>query len=495
MSESDSNNNPSKRVPTGVALPFPTGPVLAIAPPVVIFLIFGWVYFSGTVQLNLGIRELKNKNQEAKAIDYFNWAISSNPSLAEAFAQRAKAKVKLEQRKGLKADYASAKSDIIRAIKFAPKNYAYYETSAEIDQASHNFRAAMTGYARLIDLKLPQLENHLNKHARLAYIVGDFDSERADREQVVQINTAQLNNHTQGDERPLERRALQNVFLGETDKALSDYESCFSSDQNPGDLLQMGFLHESSGRPAKAIEMYSKQIGLARKDADAQTAEAYSRRARLYLQAGENQKALADADQLLKYFNNDVNHAFHAKVLDALHRDTAAQAERKAAISHLSFAVDDVFKDAPNDVLASNYIERARFYAADEQWKKALRDYSVAVSLYPESTSYIGCAQMYTKLGDYDKAIEFFGKAITPSSSDSERETAYSQLGKVHLLQEKPELTMIDCGKAIAQNGESGAGSYWRAKAYRELGKNDLAKIDEQEALGLGFSENSGTIY
>ena len=487
MSETDSNNNPSKRVPTGVALPFPTGPVLATVPLVVIFLILGWIYFSGIIPLNLGLQELKKEDKEAKAIEYLNWAIAANPHLAEAFAQRAKARMTLEQQKGMKANYSAADGDIAQALRLAPKNNAYYEIRAEIEEAALNFHAAIASYSHLIDLNLPDLDSHLNKRARLFYCVEDFKKERADRERIVKHATTPGSSTADG-EQPLEKRAQQYVFLGETEKALKDYETCFNKDQNPDDLLQMGYLYEQSGRPALAIEIYSRLILLASKDDDFQVAKARYRRANLYLEAGENEKALADADQLLKYRDRSPYHAFHIKVLNALHRNSTAQAERKTALNELNYAIDEIFKDAPNDVLANQYVHRGDFYALDQQWKKALRDYSIAISLYPESASYLASAKMYTKLGNYDKAIQFFGKAISPDSSSGDRERAYSQLAELHLQQHKPELAVEDCNKAIAQGGELGAGSYWRAKAYRQLGKDDLAKIDESEALGLGFS-------
>lgn len=490
MSETDSNNNPPKRVATGVALPFPHGPMVAIAPVVLIGLILGWVYFTGTVQLKLGMRELNTENHEAKAIEYFNWAIASNPSMAEAFAQRAKARIAIERRKGMKADYSGAKSDTARAIKLAPANKDYFATSMEIEEAAHHFGNAMAGYSHLISLNVPHAARYLNRRARLAYILGYLEKARADRTKSAEISTAQIVSLNYEGEPPLENRAQQYVFLGETQKAIDDYGTCFKTDKNPRDLLHIGYLYENTNRPTQAIDTYSQLIQLFDKRDDVETAEALFRRANLYLKAGENEKALADADQLLKYQNNGAHHAFHARILDLLNRSAQAQAERKATISQLSFAVEDLYKDAPNDVLATNYVERAKFYAADHEWKKALKDYAIAITLYPEPSSYIGCARMYTKLGDYDKAIEFCGKAISPESQDNQRAQAYNLLAEIHLLQHKPELAVEDCAKAIAERDETGAGSYWRSKAYRQLGKNDLAKIDEQEALGLNYSAN-----
>ena len=487
MTENDSSNNPAKRVAKGPKLPFPVNPLLAAAPAVILFLILGWIYFTGTLQLMLGLRELKEENHEAKAIPYLNWAISSNPSLAEAYAQRAIAKLTIEQTKGMKADYSGAISDIARAIKLAPKKNEYYATSLKIEEAAHHFREAIAGYSHLIDLNDANHESYLNKRAGLYYVIGDYEKSRADREQIIKINTAELNDSNHDRKLTFEERAPQYVFLGEIEKALSDYQECVKEEPNKDDLLRMGYLYENSGRPSHAIEAYSELIKLGNGDDDHQVAEARSRRAHLYLQAGENEKALADADHLSKNSKSALYHALHIKILENMHRTAAAQAERKAVIDQLNFAVDDVYKEAPNEVLAVNYAKRAKFFAAEQQWKKALRDYSIALTLAPDSSSCIDCARMYTKLGAYDKAIELFTKALSANALDYQREEAYSGLAEVHLLQQKPALAVEDCNKAIAQGTETGAGSYWRAKAYKQLGKTDLAKIDEQQALGLGF--------
>ncbi len=495
MSEDDPSNNPSKRVATKVKAPLLLNPLFSIACTAIVVLIVGGTYFSGKIQLMLGVQELKKDNQEAKAIDFFNWAISSNPSLAEAYWQRANAKLIIEQRKGLKANYSGPQSDIARAIKLAPSNNDIYATRLKIEEAAHNFRIAIAGYSHLIHSNDKDLKSYLNKRAGHYYIVSDYQKERADRERIIKIDTVQLGDSSRRAKSSLfEERASQYVFLGEYDKAIADYDACFQKDHDPENLLRIGYLYEHSERPSQAIKTYSQLINMAGKAEQFEVDEARFRRANLYLKAGENEKALADSEQLLKSVKSDMHHAFHIRILDALHRDVAAQAERKTVVDNLTFVVEDVFKDASNELLAGRYVERAKFYAADQQWQKALKDYSIAITLYPTSSAYIGCAEMYTKLGAYDKAIEFIRKALSPDSQDFEREKAYCRLAEVHLLQHQPELAVEDCNNAIMQGAAQGDGSYWRAQAYRQLGKKDLAKIDEQEALGernaqgLGFS-------
>ncbi len=489
MTESDSSNNPAKRVAKGVSLPFPANPIMAAAPVVIVFLLLAWIYFTGSLQLMLGLRELKEEDHQAKAIEYFNWAIASNPGLAEAYALRGKARLTLEQQKGMTANFSAAKNDIAQAIKLAPKNNDYYAASMDIAEAAHNYGVAIAGYSHLIDLNDHNHESYLNKRAGLYYSLGRYADSRADREHIIKIDTAQLSDSNHDRKLTLEERALQYVFLGEIDKAVSDYEECVKQDPNGNDLLRLGYLYENSGRPSQAIEAYSRLIKMADSDGgDYRVAKALFRRANLYLQAGENEKALVDADHLLKSGKSDLHHAFHTKVLDVLHRTAAAQAERRTVIDQLNFTVDDIFKDAPNEVLASKYAERARFYATDQQWQKALKDYSIALSLHPELPTYIACAQMYTKLGAYDKAIQFFSQALSADAVDHYREQAFAGLAEVHLLQHKPELAVLDCYKGIAAGARTGALSYWRAKAYNQLGKADLAKVDEHQALGLGFS-------
>ncbi|CAN5352729.1 hypothetical protein BH10CYA1_BH10CYA1_17400 [soil metagenome] len=495
MSKNIPGKNPSQIAEKDITLPFSVGKILAIAPLLVVGLIMLGIYFSGLIQLMMANRELREYEHEAKAIEYLNWALSANPRLADAYAQRASSLLALEKQKTVAADYSAARRDIEQALKIDPKNYQYYKTSLEVEHAAHNYRKELDGYAHLFELDKDSQESKYDDRANLNYLVGDFKNERADRERSVKYDTDQLNDRDISIW--LSDRGTQYRYLNQIDKAIRDYETCVKQERDDANLLPLAYLYEHSGRPSQALNIYNKIIDDVHgkdktkpQESSLEADSARSRRANLYLKLGENEKALADAEFLRSDEDACVHRkAFRAKILDLLGRRADATAERKAAVETCSENINDMVQNSDAKAKADAYATRADFYESDQQWKNALTDYRVALSIEPNSWRHTECARMYAKLGDYDNAINFFSKAISPQSSDIDLERAYTGLAEVHLLQNKPTLAIEDCNKAIAENGHvDGEAIAWRAKAYRQAGKNALAEIDENEALGLEFS-------
>jgi len=497
MSKLSSGKAPSKQTEGDITLPFSIGKILAIAPALVIALIMSGIYFSGIIQMMLGHRELREFEHEAKAIEYFNWALSANPNLAEAYSERATAEMEIERRKGLKADYSAARSDSAQAVKLDPRNALYFENGLKIEHAALNFRKEIAGYEHLIALEDYLRESLLNDRAGVLYIVGDFNKARADRDSIIKVDSSKIKDtkiSTYDPRSDYKERAEQYRYIGEIDKAIRDYEVCVKSTPEIYDLMHLAYLYENSGRSSQALKIYSKVIEIDSNDKSKQEPStdadnARYRRANLYLKFGEPEKALADADGLIKYNEECVHRkAFRAKILGLMGRKNEAEEQRKAALGHLTSDINDVPKNADAKTKADTYAARADFYATTEQWKNALKDYAISLSVEPSSLNYSECARIYSKIGDYDNAIKFFTKAISSSTDYEDLKTAYNGSAQVHLSQNKPALAVEDCSKAIALGTNDGECSYLRAKAYRMLGKNELAKIDENEALGLEFS-------
>ena len=339
-------------------------------------------------------------------------------------------------------------------------------------------------------------DSKLNERAGLYYTIGDFRKERADRDDIIKTNSSELTRTKYGFQGSHQDRAEQYRYIGEINKAVSDYEAAVKNVPEPSDLMHLAYLYENSGRPSQAVKTYSTvvDIGYDKKKNEPTTDgdHALYRRANLYLKLAEYDKALADANKLITYDKESVERqAFRAKVLDQMGRKAQADEQRKAAVAHLTSDINDVPNSGSTKGCKScAYSARADFYAANEQWKNALKDYLIALSDDPNSIDTLSCARMYLKLGEYDKAIDYYAKAVSPTSNDNDMAEHYIGLAQVHLLQNKPELAVEDCNKAILEgvSPREGDASYWRAKAYRKLGKNDLAKIDENEALGLEFS-------
>lgn len=99
---------------------------------------------------------------------------------------------------------------------------------------------------------------------------------------------------------------------------------------------------------------------------------------------------------------------------------------------------DSVIDSRPQLHLLSNQSENARAasaytlsghsYGTCGEWRKALGDYLMAVSIDPTPERYSHCAQMYTKLGDYDNAINCFARAIGTKPDSGDLDITYTAL-------------------------------------------------------------------
>lgn len=81
-----------------------------------------------------------------------------------------------------------------------------------------------------------------------------------------------------------------------------------------------------------------------------------------------------------------------------------------------------------NALAASALTSRGHSFGNCGEWRKALGDYLMAASIDPTSERYSQCAQMYTKLGDYDNAINCFARAIITQPEKSDLEITYTTL-------------------------------------------------------------------
>jgi tetratricopeptide (TPR) repeat protein len=470
------------------------GKVLRIVPSVFIGFVLLWIYATGMIPLWLGLFESKKYEQQAQvqAIKYFTWAIAANPRLAKAYEQRAAAKFELEKNKGTKADYTDALKDVTKAIQLEPRA-EYYQTRQSINRAAKKYRDELADVEHLIGETTWQNYPQLDNRAYIHELLNEPGLALADREAIIVNATREISKNK---EKPwsydYQQRAEQYKFVGQIDKAIADYKSAIKLHPDSNDELALGHLLENSGRESQAIATYTKLIesfkdsndnsGFDASDVD----QARWRRANFYLKHGQYANALADADEMIKYSDSDLRHAFRIKILRLMGQQDRAKSEIQSTLGSFNEYANDTAENK-----ADRYSARANCYAELGEFKNAMRDYSTAFSLDPKPMRSSDCAQTYCKLADYNNAIKYYNKTITDSTDESELQTAADGLAEVHLLLNKPELSVQDCYKAIGFNNtdpRSGAPYYWRALAYKKLGQSALAKFDQDQAIALNFS-------
>ena len=132
---------------------------------------------------------------------------------------------------------------------------------------------------------------------------------------------------------------------------------------------------------------------------------------------------------------------------------------------------------APN--LVDAYEKRGMLYFFQGKFDHVIQDFQTYIRLAPpKAEAYRMLGMGYLKRGDYPSAIDNFTRAI---EIDSKLAGAYSKRAEAHCLSGDYEQTVLDSTKAIELRGDprNTADAYRiRAKAYRMIGKNELAAAD-----------------
>ncbi|HEY3847115.1 MAG TPA: tetratricopeptide repeat protein [Acetobacteraceae bacterium] len=115
-----------------------------------------------TLLMSRGLRELQ-ASATADAIEDFGDAITLDPTLAEAYRQRAVARYQA-------GDTAGAIADLQATVQHEPRDFAAFETLSQIAQGREDWKGAYAAWQKVmeIDPKTPGGEDRLNELKRKA---------------------------------------------------------------------------------------------------------------------------------------------------------------------------------------------------------------------------------------------------------------------------------------------------------------------------------------
>jgi tetratricopeptide (TPR) repeat protein len=115
-----------------------------------------------TLLMSRGLRELQAGAHD-DAIEDFSDAITLDPTLAEAYRQRAVARYQAGDTRG-------AIADLEATVQREPRDFAAFETLAHIAEAREDWKGAYAAWQKLmaIDPKTPGGQDHLNELKRKA---------------------------------------------------------------------------------------------------------------------------------------------------------------------------------------------------------------------------------------------------------------------------------------------------------------------------------------
>jgi serine/threonine protein kinase/Tfp pilus assembly protein PilF len=250
------------------------------------------------------------------------------------------------------------------------------------------------------------------------------------------------------------------------------------------------------------------------------TWEEYAARAWANLAKGKPDFAIADASRALELNPECVS----ARMIRATARSkgTGTAAEAKQSLESLA-DYDEVIRLRPH--YAQAWANRAGMYVAVGENRLAVSDYTEAIKLRPQPNFYIGLAEAYQGLKDYDSAIAAYREALNLDAKSFDasigladiyfeqadwsnaaknytaslkiQETAYVYNKRAYAFNElrKFDRSVPDLNAAIRLDPTDYRSYYMRAYAYSQLTRWEDAIIDYTETLERAPKEELGTIY
>ncbi len=481
-----------------------------------------WINSTGWIPFSLGVLQHNGSNYE-EAIDYFDWAIKANPNWAEAYDYRAQARVNLNA-EGTHQNLDLAIADANKAIALDPTRSNFYETRAEAYRAAEKFKEAIGDYSKRLNMAagdgagahgtsadaLDTEQSLLESRAEVYEKLGDWEKAQDDRQKLIDQYTREIADQKsepkieqKGEQKkdsfenspvehsPYQDIADQYVRLGEFDKAMHNYALAIgqlSAACVDRAYASRGDLEFRLGKYKDALNDYDKAISLtanSAQDDDQKTelAANYYGRIRVYMKRKEYEKALADCDKLVDLDAQDSYKALRANVYDKLGQHEQANADREEVLEPYEAAVKEEATDTA-------YNDRGVAHEDVGQYSKALQDYLQAIKLSPKESMYLSNgARMYGRLGNHEKALEMFARAISADTTQADKSSDYASIAQDQIKAGHAEAAVAAASKGLQLDASNQEAYHWRSEAYKMLGQFEAAQSDFKSAVRFDYDE------
>lgn len=448
-----------------------------------------------------------------KAAELFTAAIEADPKNADAYAQRARCEMNLNQMQSMIADAN-------RAIQLDPRSAYGYSFRGYAEMMMHNYRAGIDDCDKAIELHALAPYNLSVKHDyenrdKALNLIGRTDLIGADRRklQALAVVKQAVDKREAGQLSESKKLLDQAIAINPDEKAAWFLRGVVYSNMREFWKSAADFTHvirdtpdapsgyyfradcyEQLGEHKKALDDYSKIIAMKPrlvafsfvcetgrlrdhfegKDVECiNLTDIYYLRAQSRYSVGDLKGAAADLAEVIK--RDPADKAAVSQNADL----TMALGKSRTAISEY----DNAINLSPKDWQA--YHRRAEAYERLGNYDKAIADYGQIIKLNPKDAgAYLLRARLYDKLDRPADAIADYSTIISLNPSDDD---AYRCRGLCYAKTRRYQESVNDFTNAIELNPSSSASSYEaRANAYKELGKPDLAAKDLQAADKAG---------
>jgi serine/threonine protein kinase/tetratricopeptide (TPR) repeat protein len=433
-------------------------------------------------------------DEEANALRLFDQdPAPAAPALAVDYAERAWFYLGVDQ-------YDKARADAEEALRRDPNCASAYSCQAALYARQGQRDKELAAYRTALREFKPVTALDYAKRAEFAAALEDYDEAVRAGTQAVQFDPQRAEGY--------ESRAGAYNWKGQRSNALADYARAarLKNPRHARDYLDRANLYRSAEKYGMVIADTDHALELAPK-----LARAYEVRGLAYLRKGERTRHRADMDRAIQLAR--VDHAWgyfrRAWLYNEINDYDKAVADCEEALrlglksgdvhEELGYAYSYQNKDAqalanferalqlkPRN--AGLYVYRGRMYARRLEHAKAADDFSRALAINPNYRgAYEGRGKTYYQMGKMDDALRDFTRELelTPEVNRSQRATLYNWCGLVYDRKKDHRQAIENYTRAIQLAPNDPVLYSNRANAYRNNGDTTRADLDEKTAREL----------
>ena len=439
--------------------------------------------------LNKGREDLDLGNYDS-ALDNFNKTIELDPTVWQAYHNRAIIKFDRKDFSGAFVDYTKAIElnsdgfywsfynrglisfkledwrgaidDYSKAIELNSANDLAYHNRAYSKQKLNDYEGAIDDYSKAIALE-PEEAHYYSSRGYSKQKLNNHQGVIDDYSKAIELDPNKAYYYSS--------RAYSKQKLGDFDGAIDDYSKAIElNPKNAYYYSSRGYIQAELKEYKKAIDDFSKAIEL-------EPEEAYYYHIRGYCK-GRLKDHQGAIDDFSKAIELDPEDAYYY----------SSRGSNKSSLGDNQGAIDDYSKAIelnPNE--NQYYMFRGNQKRISGDYQGAIDDYSKAIELNPKNDlAYDNRGYTKTLLKDFDGAIKDHSIAIklNPSNSGSYDNRAYAKI-----LLKDFEGAIKDHSKAILINPEVAYSYQSRGYSKQKLGDFDGAIIDYEKVVEIGDEE------
>ncbi len=398
----------------------------------------------------------RSKNMLDEAVRDFNSAIENDPGLRLAYFGRGK--ILLE-----KKEFQKALEDMDKVLEADPENTAAIKIKAKAFLAMKKPADAIESLNKVISISDNDPDPYYSR-ALAHKQINDFKASENDLLKVVEIQPANSEAWYE----------LGNVAFrtGRKETAIEHYNRALEHDPDHQQAFNnRGWVMGRLGRFDKAIEDFTRALEI-----EPTFLAALKNRAWANAKAGRLDATLKDYEAILKQEpeNREIRVA-RSKLLMQKGKDKAALKEMEKALGQVS---------EKNQDPAEFKISAEAAYRAGE-FQKAIEFYSKAINLDKNNPDLLMArSEVYIKTKNYEQAVKDLRNALQYVKKDKESKVRY-ELGKAYLINWKLKQAIEQFDKTLELTPDNGLAYANRGVAHKEIGHLKKSEKDLEKALEL----------